>query len=97
MKWTICAVMFLAWVGMAYAECPAGYTFNTALKKCEISPSCPPGFTLHEEDDLCSKKSSDGKCPNGSTYNAKEKTCDSDLICPPGTVFNADIDKCLKK
>ncbi len=76
MKFILCAALFLAGSGMTYADCPAGFTFNTALQKCEIAPACPPGFALHKEDDRCSMKSSDGTCPNGSTYNEKEKTCD---------------------
>lgn len=97
MKYIICAVMLVTGIGMAYAECPEGYAFNTALKKCEIAPNCPPGFVLHAEDDFCSKKSSDGKCPDSSTYNQAEQTCEAELICPQGTVFVPDIDKCLKK
>ncbi|HLO26002.1 MAG TPA: hypothetical protein VK187_07805 [Geobacteraceae bacterium] len=97
MKYVFFAIVFLAGMGRAYAECPTGYTFNTALKKCEIAPTCPSGFSLHKENDICYKATDSGRCPEGSTYNQKEKICETQLLCPAGTVFNADIEKCLKK
>ncbi len=97
MKYAVIATVLSAVVGVAHAECPPGFTFNTAKKKCETIPTCPKGFALHAEQDVCSKPARSGKCQDGAKFNAKEKSCETPLICPPGTVFDQDIDKCLKK
>lgn len=96
MKCLVIMAVVLAAAGVARGECPEGYVLNSSLQKCEISPSCPSGFSLHPEHDVCNMKSVKGNCPQGSTYNASEKTCETQVVCPTGTVFNSDIEKCLK-
>ncbi len=88
-------VMFTA-SGVAWAGCPEGFVYNSTVQKCEIPPTCPPGFTIHPEHDICNMQASNGTCPPGSLYNASEKTCETSVVCPAGTVFNGDIEKCLK-
>jgi hypothetical protein len=97
MKYAVIAIVLFVTMSTAFAECPKGYTYNTAKKKCETMPTCPKGFTLHAEQDFCSKPARGGKCPDDAKYNAKEKSCEAPLACPPGTVFDQDIDKCLQK
>lgn len=96
MKYLAIVFVMLAVTGVAWGECPEGYVYNNSMKKCEIPPMCPPGFTIHPEHDICNMKPSNGTCPQGSVYNASEKMCETTVICPAGTVFNGDIEKCLK-
>lgn len=88
-------ILLLAGTGSAHAGCPEGFVFNTALNKCETAPSCPTGYALHPEHDVCTAKAHDAACPPGSSYNAEEKSCEVPLVCPAKTAFIADIAKCV--
>ncbi len=81
---------------IAFAECPKGYTLNTAYNKCETIPVCPTGFALHPETDICFRPFS-GKCLKGSVRNEADNTCVTPTICPEGTLYNMEIGKCLTK
>jgi hypothetical protein len=97
MRLLVIALLVMAGTGVAFAGCPDGFTFNTVMKVCEITPSCSEGFTLHPIHDICTAKPDAGKCPQGSSFNVKENSCETPLTCPPGTVFMEQIDKCILK
>lgn len=97
MRYILIAGLVLVGAGFAQAQCPDGFVRNVGLQKCETSPACLPGFTLHPEKDVCIMKKGDGICPAGSNRNMADRTCEAPVVCPEKTAFNTDIGKCVEK
>jgi len=71
------------------ADCPSGYVYSYASKKCEADPVCPSGFVYDSTTKLCKADAicSDGytyDCPSGYVYDSSNKICVADLTCPGG-------------
>jgi hypothetical protein len=69
------------------AECPIGYTFNNALKKCVADPICPSGFSFDRRSKLCITndlsycQNSCKNCPPGYVYDDRYKICIAAPFC----------------
>lgn len=72
-------------------ECPSGYSYDAASKKCVSNPICSNGL-LDTVADKCYQNANSG-CPSGYTRSGsvcyRTPTCDS-----PGT-FQSSADKCV--
>jgi hypothetical protein len=93
------------------ANCPPGYQYNYASKKCEAYPACPSGYSFNSTVKACistdpnvcqisaSSQESCNDCPSGYVYNSTSKTCMADLFCPEGGTLFYDKDslslKCI--
>jgi hypothetical protein len=69
------------------AECPIGYTFNDALKKCIADPFCPSGYNFDRRAKLCITRDSSycqnscKNCPPGYIYDVEHKICVAVPFC----------------
>ena len=67
-------------------DCPKGYSYNSAVNKCQEQPSCPLNFTFNSSSNRCEK---DPPCPCqanpvcgvGSQYNSTTKKCEKNPVC----------------
>jgi hypothetical protein len=78
------------------ADCPSGYVYSYASKKCEAPPVCPSMYSFDSKVNTCistdpnvcqvsnSTQESCNDCPSGYVYNSSLKICVANLSCPEG-------------
>ncbi|GAB6075338.1 conjugal transfer protein TraN [Desulfurobacterium crinifex] len=76
-------------------NCPAGYTWDSSLDKCVITPTCPEGGVFNPATDRCEKQVIN-ECPDGYNYDQNRDVCYKDVTCPSGTTYNPSTDRCEK-
>ena len=93
------------------ADCPPGYQYSYASKKCEANPVCPSGYSFNSAEKACistdpnvcqtssSTHESCNDCPFKYVYDSINKICVADLSCPEGGTLIYDKDnlslKCI--
>jgi hypothetical protein len=72
-------------------NCPSGYTYWSANKKCRLlkAQECPSGFHWSIQDKNCVKTATPS-CPPGSSYNAGKAVCEEVVTphCAEGYTLN---------
>jgi hypothetical protein len=77
------------------AECPSGYVYSYASKKCEASPICPSGYSFDSRANACvsvdpsvcqnsTYQETCDNCLSPYVYDSSQKICVADLDCPGG-------------
>jgi hypothetical protein len=74
--------------------CPSGYTYDSSLDKCVLTPACPDGGVLNTVRDRC-EKTVINECPTGYTYDSTNNLCVKSVDCGDGT-FVPERDRCEK-
>lgn len=75
-------------------DCAAGFTYNSAVGRCEQAPiGCPSGYSYNSSLDVCTASV---VCPNGGTLNNSTNLCELQitLSCNAGWVLNTSTSKC---
>lgn len=76
-------------------NCPAGYTWDSSLDKCVITPTCPEDGVFNPATDRCEKQVIN-ECPDGYSYDQNRDVCYKNVTCPTGTTYNPSTDRCEK-
>lgn len=78
----------------ATIKCPSGYTWDSSIDKCVLTPTCPDGGVLNTVRDRC-EKTVINECPEGYTYDSVHDICVKSVDCGNG-VFIPERNRCEK-